>query len=311
MHRPSEPAPAGPLRLDGRVAIVTGAGHGLGRAYALELASRGARVLVNNRRRATDPEHGSSAGQTVAAIRAAGGEARADWEDVVDPQSGARMVAHALEAWGRLDILVCNAGVSQHVPFHRIAPEDFRRIFDVNFHGSFLAAHAAYAHMYAAGYGRIVFSTSSAGLHGLHGLTAYSASKAALIGLTRSLAQEAARCGVRVNAVSPYAHTNMTAAHMPTGLADTLRADYVAPLVAYFASEGCALNGEVVVAGKGAFRRAATVEGPILRYADAGELTVERLHADAAHFAVRAPAEEFPDARAAFERFHAATSGVQ
>lgn len=307
---PPEPAAADPLRLDGRVAIVTGAGHGLGRAHALELARRGARVLVNNRRRDSDRENESSAGRTVAAIRAAGGEARANGDDVVDPQSGARMVAQALEAWGRLDILVCNAGVSQHVPFHRIHADEFRRIFDVNFHGSFHVAHAAYAHMRAAGYGRIVFSTSSAGLHGLHGLTAYSASKAALVGLTRSLAQEGVRCGVRVNAVSPYAHTNMTAEHMPPDLAATLRAEYVSPLVAYFASEGCALNGEVVVAGKGAFRRAATVEGPILQYADVDELTVERLHADAAHFAARAPAEEFADARSAFERFHRSTSGV-
>lgn len=311
MNAPIGSASVDPLRLDGRVAIVTGAGHGLGRAHALELARRGARVLVNNRRRATDPEGESSAGQTAAAIRSAGGEAQANWEDVLDPQSGLRLVAHALEAWGRLDILVCNAGVSQHVPFHRIPADEFRRVFDVNFYGSLYVTHAAYAHMHATGYGRIVLSTSSAGLHGLHGLTAYSASKAALIGLTRSLAQEGARCGVRVNAVSPYAHTNMTAQHMPADLAARLRAEYVAPLVAYFASEGCALNGEVVVAGKGAFRRAATAEGPLLRYTRADELTVERLHADIGHFAARAPIEEFTDARAAFARFHLSTAGVQ
>lgn len=299
------------LRLDGRVAIVTGAGNGLGRAYALELARRGARVLVNNRRRPDDAGGATSAEKTVAAIRAGGGEALPDWEDVRDPDSGLRMVDRAIGAWGRLDALVNNAGVGQHLPFHRLTIAQFRDIFDVNFYGSLYVTHAAFAHMRTAGYGRIVVSTSAAGLHGLHGLSAYSASKAALLGLMRSLAQEGARCGVHCNAVAPYAYTGMTAANSPPDRAATMPPGYVAPLIAWFASERCALNGEVIVAGKGAFRRAFVSEGPGVAYTRAADLCAERLAADAAAIEAISPALQFADALAAFDQFYASAPGVR
>src|SRR5678815_3544740 len=176
------------IRFDERVAIVTGAGKGLGRSYAIYLAARGARVVVNNRRRSNSEP--SSADEVVQAIRQAGGQAIANYDSVEDPAAGARIVQQAVDAWGRVDILINNAGVDQRSTFHKVSVEQFRQIFDINFYGSLYVTHAAYARMRAVGYGRIVVSTSVAGLYGLHGLTAYSASKAALIGFMRTLAME-------------------------------------------------------------------------------------------------------------------------
>src|SRR5262245_39184542 len=190
----------GMIRFDERVVIVTGAGKGLGRAYAEYLASRGARVVVNNRRRESAA---SSADEVVAAIRSAGGQAVANYDSVEDPSSGECLVQTALDTWGRLDILVNNAGVDQHRTFHTLGIGEFRAIFDINFLGSLYVTHAAYARMRQAGYGRIVVSTSSAGLHGLHGLSAYAAAKAALIAFARSLASEGASHNVLSNAIAP------------------------------------------------------------------------------------------------------------
>lgn len=299
------------IRLDGRVAIVTGAGHGLGRAYALQLAQRGARVVVNNRRHDTDAPGETSAERTCAAVRAAGGEAVPSFDSVRDPRSGERLVAQALDTWGRLDALVNNAGVDQHAPLHRITVEQFLDVFEPNFHGSLYVTHAAYAVMRRVGYGRIVVSASSAGLHGLHGLTAYAASKGALIAFARSLAQEGGPRGVYTNAIAPYAATKMTAAHTPPDVAAQLRPELVAPLVTYLASEACAVNGRVLVAGKGGFRRATTVEGPCIGDAGADELTPESVARDLASLA---PADagwrEFPDALAAFDDYFRSLPGV-
>jgi NAD(P)-dependent dehydrogenase (short-subunit alcohol dehydrogenase family) len=298
------------IRFDGRVAIVTGAGNGLGRAYALDLAGRGARVVANNRRRAADADDASSAERTVAAIRAAGGEAIPNWDDVRDPASGPRLVAQALDAWGRIDVLVNNAGVDQHCAFHKLSVAEFKDIFDVNFYGSLYVTHAAFGRMREAGYGRIVVSSSSAGLHGLHGLSAYAAAKAALIGLMRSLAQEGATRGVFCNAIAPYAATRMTARHAtPEFLAD-MRPELVAPMVAYLVSDRSRLNGQIIVAGKGGFRRAATVEGAGAGYALEAALTPERIDADLDRIVSMAAAREFADAIAAFQHFSAAFPGA-
>jgi NAD(P)-dependent dehydrogenase (short-subunit alcohol dehydrogenase family) len=302
------------IRLDGRVAIVTGAGHGLGRAYALHLASRGARVVVNNRRHATDAPGGTSAERTVGEIRASGGEAVANFEDVRDPKCGERMVAQALDTWGRLDALVNNAGVDQHAPLHKLTVEQFMDVFEPNFHGTLYATHAAYARMRDAGHGRIVVSASSAGLHGLHGLSAYAASKAALIAFARSLAQEGARRGVLANVVAPYATTKMTAPHTPAEVAAVLGPELVAPLVTYLASDACRLNGRTIVCGKGGFRRATTVEGPLVAYSSREALTPEAIAEDVARLDAPAPADaafrEFPDALAAFDDFFRSVPGV-
>jgi len=243
-----------------RVAIVTGAGTGLGRAYALRLAADGLRVVVNNRRREVDDQGRGSADLVVAEIAAAGGEAVANYEDVCADGAGERMVAQALENWGRLDVLVNNAGVSQHAPFHRIDLAAFRTIFDINFLGTLQVTHAAWARMRAAGHGRVLVSTSSAGLHGLHGLSAYAAAKGALIALARSLAAEGAAKDLFCNAIAPYAATRMTSARMAGEDRAAMSPELVAPLVSSLVSERSRVNGQVIVVGHGRARRATSVE---------------------------------------------------
>jgi NAD(P)-dependent dehydrogenase (short-subunit alcohol dehydrogenase family) len=243
-----------------RVVIVTGAGAGLGRAYALHLARDGLRVLVNNRRRVVDAQGRGSADCVVEEIRAAGGEAVANYDDVAAEGAGERIVRQALETWGRLDALVNNAGVDQHAPFHRIDLAAFRAIFDVNFLGTLQVTHAAWGHMRSAGHGRILVSTSSAGLHGLHGLSAYASSKAALIALARTLAAEGSTRDICCNAIAPYAATRMTEGHLDADSRATMSPDLVAPLVARLVSEKSRVNGQVFVVGGGWSRRATTVE---------------------------------------------------
>jgi len=299
------------IRFDERVAIVTGAGKGLGRSYAIYLAARGARVVVNNRRRSTGEP--SSADEVVQAIRQAGGQAVANYDSVEDPASGERIVQQAFDTWGRLDVLVNNAGVDQRSTFHKVSVEQFRQIFDINFYGSLYVTHAAYSRMRAAGYGRIVVSTSVAGLYGLHGLTAYSASKAALIGFMRTLAMEGKSHNVLTNAIAPYAATPMTArqGNMPEEFMTTMRPEFVAPAVALMVSEQTSLNGQVIIAGKGVFRRAASVEGRGLRYAEPTDATAEALARDVAQLLDMEGASEFADAMAAFQQLFGQKSGAK
>jgi NAD(P)-dependent dehydrogenase (short-subunit alcohol dehydrogenase family) len=286
-----------------RVVIVTGAGGGLGRAYALDLAARGWRVIVNNRRREIDAAGLGSAQRVVREILDAGGEAIASEVDVLDGSSGAAMLAQAMATWGRLDALVANAGVDQHLAFHKISIDQFKAIFDVNFYGTLYSVHACYAHMRSAGWGRIVVSTSSAGLHGLHGLSAYSASKAALIGLIRSIAAEGRSHQVLCNAVAPYAATRMTEAHSDATFIAAMRPHYVAPLVAFLLSDHCAVSGQTLVAGGGGFRRAAMVEAPGVHFAEPGKVTPEALAQQMEHIGALSGATEFPDALEAFRHF--------
>ena len=299
------------IRFDEKVAIVTGAGKGLGRSYAIYLAARGARVVVNNRRRSNSEP--SSADEVVQAIRQAGGQAIANYDSVEDPAAGARIVQQAVDAWGRVDIMINNAGVDQRSTFHKVSVEQFRQIFDINFYGSLYVTHAAYARMRAAGYGRIVVSTSVAGLYGLHGLTAYSASKAALIGFMRTLAMEGKSHNVLTNAIAPYAATPMTArqGNMPEEFMTTMRPEFVAPAVALLVSDQTSLNGQVIIAGKGAFRRAANVEGRGLRYAEPTEATAEALARDVAQLLDMEGATEFADAMAAFQQLFGEDSGAK
>jgi NAD(P)-dependent dehydrogenase (short-subunit alcohol dehydrogenase family) len=308
------------IRFDQRVAIVTGAGKGLGRAYALHLAARGARVLVNNRQRKSDGSDTvtpspacSSADEVVQAIRQAGGEALANYDSVEDPGAGERMVQQALDAWGRIDVLVNNAGVDQRSSFHKVSVAEFERIFAINFHGSLYVTHAAYARMRAAGYGRIVVSTSAAGLYGLHGLTAYAASKAALIGFMRALAMEGKSHNVLTNAVAPFAATPMTArqGNISEAFMTTMKPELVAPLVALLVSEQTRLNGQVIMAGRGVFRRAASVEGRGLVCADPAQLTPEALAADIERLVDMQGAAEFADAMASFQDLFSQHPGVK
>ncbi len=244
-------SPQRPQSLTGRVAIVTGAGKGLGRAYALQLAAAGASVLVNNRSHAGQP---SSADAVVAEIQQRGGQAQASYCSVEDPASGEQMVAEAMEHFGQLDIVLANAGVDRPQTFHKQAWSDFDEIFAINFHGTARLLHAAWPLLRSRGYGRLLVSTSTAGLYGNHGQAAYAASKAALLGLMRSLAIEGRSHGLLINALAPYAMTPLTAPWFPEQQAARFTPEPVAELATALLAESCTLTGQCIIAGANALR---------------------------------------------------------
>jgi NAD(P)-dependent dehydrogenase (short-subunit alcohol dehydrogenase family) len=238
--------------LQGRVAIVTGAGSGLGRAHALALARHGARVLVND----VAGSHPGSPGRAVAdEILQAGGAAIADGGDVTDPARMEAMAARAIDAWGQVDILVNNAGVLRDRTFAKMPLEDFRRVMEVHLMGAVHCTRAVWDHMRARRYGRIVMTTSSSGLYGNFGQSNYSAAKMALVGLMQTLALEGERHGIRVNCLAPTAATAMTEDLLsPEGL-ERLQPALVSPgLVALAAEE--APNRTILLAGAGGFESA-------------------------------------------------------
>lgn len=249
------------IRFDGRVAIVTGAGGGLGRAHALELARRGARVVVNDLGSALDGSGGSSASAlaVVEEIVAAGGEAIANGSSVADAAGVERMVADTLGAFGRLDILVNNAGILRDRSFAKMTVEAFDAVIDVHLRGAALATRAAWPVMKAQRYGRVVFTTSSSGLYGNFGQANYGAAKLGQVGLLNCLKLEGPKDGIHVNAVAPIATTRMTEALFPAQLHRLFDPVHVTPAVLLLASEQ-APNGEILCAGGGHFASARIVE---------------------------------------------------
>src|SRR5580704_3483269 len=239
------------LPLAGRVAVVSGGGRGLGRAFCLALARQGARVVVNNRNRVVDGDGLGPADHVPAEIVAAGGEAVSDYSYAASPDSGETTVPAALGRWGRLDICVANAAIGVGGMFHRQSAEQFGEVLDINLHGSIRLARAAMAVMRPANYGRIILVSSTGGLHGDIGLSAYACSKGGLLAFGRSLAAEGAGRGVLTNMLLPYALTQMTDDGMPSQVKAQLDPATVAPVLIALASEGCQLNGEYIVTGGG------------------------------------------------------------
>ena len=219
---------------------------------------------MNTRPRASGQP--ASAEGVVERIRAAGGEAVACALAVEQDYAGDRLLDAALTAFGRLDGLVNNAGAPEAKSLHKQTLAELRAVFDINFFGSLTATLPIYRHMREKGSGRIVMTTSAAGLHGVHGMAAYSASKAAVIGLMRVIALEGVSKGVHANAVAPYALTGMTEKYVDDATAAAMPAELVAPVVSWLVSEGCALNGETLVAGAGRVRPAYRIEGPGLDF---------------------------------------------
>ncbi len=273
-----------PIRFDGQVAIVTGAGRGLGRVYAEDLAARGARVVVNSRAHESGPQ---PAEVVAAAIRDSGGEAVASLDAVEADGAGARMVEQALDLWGRLDVLICNAGIGPARMFHRMSLDEVRRLVDVNLMGTLAPLHAALGPMRDAGRGRILVNTSNAGAFGGVGFAAYAATKSAMHGLVASLAEEGRPRGVGINAILPFADTEMAHAaladaSLPPGTAGRMTPSAVAAAAIWLASDACPLSGAIVVAGGRAFRRAKMVQGRGIALSDP---TPEKLAERAAEIA--------------------------
>jgi len=271
------------IRFDGRVAIVTGAGGGLGRVYALELAKRGAKVVVNDLGGARD---GSGAGSSTPAqkvveeIKALGGEAVANYDNVATVEGGAGIVKSALDAFGRLDILINNAGILRDKGFLKMEPENWKAVLDVHLNGAFNVTRPAFAAMRDNGYGRIVMTTSAAGLYGNFGQTNYSSAKLALVGFMNTLKLEGQKYDIKVNTIAPVATSRLTEDVMPPDLLDKMKPEYISPLVLYLASEDCPATGSVYNVAAGYFNRAAILTGPgkIVK-GESGLPTPEDIHA--------------------------------
>ncbi|MGO9712742.1 MAG: SDR family NAD(P)-dependent oxidoreductase [Polyangiaceae bacterium] len=238
------------LRFDGRVAIVTGAGAGLGRSHALLLASRGAKVVVNDLggSRHGDGKSSAAADAVVDEIKKAGGEAVANYDSVED---GAKIVQTALDTWKRIDIVVNNAGILRDTSFQKMTAEDWDLIYRVHVLGGFRVSHAAWNHMRDAGYGRIVFTSSAAGIYGNFGQANYAMAKLGLVGLASTLAIEGKKKNVFVNAIAPLAGSRLTETVLPKELLDALKPEYVSPLVAWLCHDSCEENGGLFEVGGG------------------------------------------------------------
>lgn len=240
------------LGFDGKVAIITGAGGGLGRQHALLLASRGALVVVNDLGGAVDGTgaDASAAQKVVDEIKAAGGEAVADHNSVATVDGGAAIVQTALDAFGRVDIVVNNAGILRDKSFHNMTPDLVDAVIAVHLKGAFNVTQPAFVKMREQGYGRIVSTSSSAGIFGNFGQTNYGAAKMGLVGLTNVLAAEGAKYNIKANAIAPLAFTRMTEDLMGS-IGDKLGPEFVAPLVTYLAHESCEATGRLFSVGGG------------------------------------------------------------
>ncbi|MFE6921973.1 SDR family NAD(P)-dependent oxidoreductase [Nocardia sp. NPDC057663] len=251
------------LRFDDRVAVITGAGRGLGRAYALLLAARGAKVVVNDLGSSVrgDTVEGDPAAEVVAEIRAAGGEAVACGESVATPEGGRAIVDAALTHFGRLDILVHNAGNVRYGTLRELSYADFESVLDVHLRGAFHVVRPAFPVMAEAGYGRVVLTSSIGGLYGNKGVANYAVAKAGMIGLSNVVALEGADSGITSNVIVPAAVTRLadgldTAAYPPMG------PELTAPAVGWLAHESCSITGEMLVAVAGRVGRAYIAETP-------------------------------------------------
>lgn len=244
------------LGFDGKVAIITGAGGGLGRSHALDLAKRGALIVVNDLGGTTDGTGSSetAAQKVVDEIKAAGGEAVASYDSVATPEGGANIVKTAVDTFGRIDIIVNNAGILRDTSFKNMTPDMLNPVLDVHLRGAFYVTQPAWQIMRDQGYGRIINTSSGAGIFGNFGQTNYGAAKMGLVGLTRVLAVEGAKNNIKANCIAPVARTRMTE-DLLGAAAEKLSPELVTPVVTYLAHEECSVTGEVYSVGGGRVAR--------------------------------------------------------
>jgi len=244
------------LRFDGKVAIITGAGNGLGKSYALLLASRGAKVVINDLGQNVKGESNGTAKHpadlVVDEIRKNGGEAVANYDSV---EFGEKIVKTAVDAFGTVDIIINNAGILRDVSFQKMSELDWDLIMKVHLKGAFSVTRAAWAIMKEKKYGRIINTGSSAGIYGSFGQVNYATAKLGLWGFTQSIAKEGEKRNIRCNCIAPIAGTRMTATVMPAEIVEALKPDYVAPFVGFLAHEQCTDNGGLFEVGAGYINR--------------------------------------------------------
>lgn len=268
------------IRFDDRVALVTGAGGGLGRCHALELARRGAKVVVNDLGGSLDGSGGSTeaADAVVKEIEALGGEAFSNGSSVTDDDGVKKLIGDTMDRWGRIDVIVANAGILRDKSFHKMTLQDFELVMDVHVMGSVKPIHAAWEIMREQQYGRIMVTTSSTGLYGNFGQANYGAAKLGLAGLMNTLKIEGAKYNIRVNALCPVAATRMTEGLMPDEIFEQLKPEYVSPGMINLVKED-APTGVILSAAAGAFACARIEEAKGAYVGREGELTAEAVAA--------------------------------
>jgi len=303
------------LRFDGQVAMVTGAGGGLGRVYALELARRGAKVVVNDLGGGKDglgEGQRSAADRVVEEIRAFGGEAVANYDSVATPAGGEAMVEAALKAFGRLDIVINNAGILRDKTLAKMEPESWDGVMEVHLKGAYNVTRPAFVKMREQGYGRIVLTSSAAGLYGNFGQANYSAAKMGLVGFMNTLKLEGEKHDIKVNTVAPIAGTRLTEGVLPPEVFEKLKPEFVAPLVLYLCSNRCPVSGAIYNAGMGYFNRVAVVTGPGALVGEGREVPApEAVAASMDRIGSLQGAREYPNAVAALSPVLDVVSGKQ
>ncbi|MGD8764255.1 MAG: SDR family NAD(P)-dependent oxidoreductase, partial [Desulfobacteraceae bacterium] len=291
------------IRFDEKVAIVTGGGAGLGRVYALELAKRGAKVVVNDlggARDGTGKGSAAPADEVVAEIKAFGGEGVANYDSVATAEGGENIVKTALDAFGRVDILINNAGILRDKSFLKMEPENWQAVMDVHLNGAYHVTRPAMAVMKENGYGRILMTTSAAGLYGNFGQTNYSAAKMALVGLMNTLKLEGQKYNIKVNTIAPLAASRLTEDVMPPELLEKSKPEFVAPMVMYLCSNDCQESGAVFNVGMGYFNRAAVITGRAVQLGDPDNPpTPEQIHENWENINSLDGAKELEDANTA------------
>ena len=269
--------------LQGRTALITGAGGGLGRQHALLFAKHGANVVVNDLGGSAD---GSGKGSAMAdavveEIKSTGGKAVANYDSVSDAAGAESMIQTAIENFGSIDIVVNNAGILRDKSFTKMTEEDWDLVFAVHVKGAYHVTKAAWPHMRENKWGRVIMTASASGIYGNFGQTNYSCAKMGLVGFGQTLALEGEKYNIRTNVIAPVAISRMTEALMPETIHDTIKPDFVAPLVVFLCSEKCDVNGEVYEVGAGAFARIETLRAKGLAIKPGeGEITLEAVAAN-------------------------------
>ncbi len=268
------------IRFDNKVAIVTGAGGGIGKEHALELAKRGAKVVVNDLGGSVDGSGASdAANEVVELIKSEGGEAMSNGASVTDLDAVKVMVNQTMEEWGRIDILINNAGILRDKSFHKVTLEDFNLVMDVHFQGSLNCTHTIYPIMREQEYGRIIFTSSASGVYGNFGQTNYGSAKMAMIGLMNTLKLEGQNKNIFTNSITPVAYTRMTEGLIPEDFGKNLSSEFITPAVIYLASEE-APNGVTIAAGAGVFSRILIHETMGVSLGMGEDMTPENIHAN-------------------------------
>jgi|TARA_B100000676_G_scaffold16580_1_gene14771 NAD(P)-dependent dehydrogenase (short-subunit alcohol dehydrogenase family) len=268
------------IEFNDKVAIVTGAGGGIGKEHALELARRGAKVVVNDLGGSVDGSGASDAAEEVVElIKSEGGEAISNGASVTDLDAVKNMVQQTMDEWGRIDILVNNAGILRDKSFHKVSIEDFNLVMDVHFQGSLNCTHTIFPIMREQEYGRIIFTSSASGVYGNFGQTNYGSAKMAMIGLMNTLKLEGQNKNIFTNSITPVAYTRMTEGLIPEDFGQNLKSEYITPAVIYLASDQ-APNGVIIAAGAGVFSRINIQESMGVSLGTGEDMTPENIHAN-------------------------------